>query len=75
MYSIPLQTVITSHLNDISMEMSIGTDETIETAQKRLAFVKYLVFTYRDRAIEDVRVSDELLNEMWLKATRSFIKI
>lgn len=64
---VSLDTVINSHLNDASFEMSINNDEARETAKKRLAFVKHLVFTNRDKVIEDVYVSNEELNEIWSK--------
>lgn len=64
---VSLDTVINSHLNDASFEMSINNDETRDMAKKRLAFVKHLVFANRDKAIEDIYVSNEELNEIWSK--------
>jgi hypothetical protein len=64
---VSLDTVINSHLNDASFEMSINNDETRDMAKKRLAFVKHLVFTNRDKVIEDIYMSDEELIEIWSK--------
>lgn len=69
MKDIPLEIVLNSHFNDISMEMSIGTEESIGDAKKRLRFVKFLTNLFRNQKVEDVWVSDEELKEWWRQAT------
>ena len=62
--SVNLQTVILSHLNDLSFEVSAG---EIEYVRNRIKFIKHLLFTYGDVSLSDTRLTNDELNEIWKK--------
>lgn len=62
--SVNLQTVILSHLNDLSFEVSVGETEYVED---RIKFIKHLLFTYGSVSLSDTRLTNDELNEIWKK--------
>jgi hypothetical protein len=64
MRTVNLSIVIHSHLNDMLIENGIGRTELVS---HRIRFIKELLFDYSDEPLSKTDISDDELNELWIK--------